>query len=107
MAGTAETNLKKQVRDFMQLNGWFVFHILQAMGAYRGVSDLIAIKEGRVLFLELKAPAGFDKKGRKKKAGVQSENQIKFEYDIDLHGGEYHVVRSVEDIIEVMGFEAL
>ena len=102
MAGTAETNLKKQVRDFMRLNGWFVFHILQAMGAYKGVSDLIAIKDGRVLFLELKAPAGFDKRGRKKKAGEQSENQVKFEYDIDLHGGEYYVVRSVEDISEVI-----
>jgi len=101
--GKAETDARKQVRDFMRLNGWFVFHVLQGLGAYQGVSDLIAQKDGRTIFVELKAPAGLDKNGRKKKAGQQSENQIKFEFDVKSHGGEYFVVRSVEDIAEIIG----
>ena len=101
--GSAETTVRNQVRDFMRLNGWFVFHVLQGLGAYLGVSDLIAIKDGRLIFVELKAPEGVDKRGRKKKAGRQSENQVKFEFDVESHGGEYFVVRSVEDIAEIIG----
>jgi Holliday junction resolvase len=100
---TRETKLKKQVRDYLRLKGWFVFHVLQGLGAYKGVSDLIAIKEGKTIFLECKAPEGIDKNGRKKPAGKQSENQIQFEADIKAHGGSYYVIRSVEDVIEVIG----
>ena len=33
----------------------------------------------------------------------QYDNQIKFEFDVKSHGGEYFVVRSVEDIAEIIG----
>ena len=101
--GKAETDARKQVRDFLRLNGWFVPYFLQRLGAYPGISDLLAVGDGGVLFIEMKSPEGFDKNGRKKRAGVQSENQIKFEFDVESHGGEYFVVRSVEDIAEIIG----
>lgn len=104
---TQETVIKKQVRDFLRLNGWFVFHVLQGLGAYPGVSDFIALKGGKVLFLEIKTPAGKDKRGRKKAAGKQSGNQIDFEREIDSRGGMYFVVRSVEDIAEIVGVKLL
>jgi len=84
---TPETAIKKQCRDYLRAKGWFVFHVLQGLGCYPGMSDMIAIKKGRVLFIEIKAP-----KGR------QSKYQQQFEMDISTHGGEYVVARSYQDL---------
>ncbi len=82
-----ESDIKKQVVPYLRLKGWFVFPIMQGALAYRGISDLIAIKQGRVLFVELKTAHG-----------VLSDYQKKFQEDITTHGGEYLVIRSVEDL---------
>jgi len=86
---TPETALKRQIRDYLRLKGWFVFHVLQGLGAYRGISDMIALKAGRVVFLEVKSPRG-----------KQNENQRKFQQDVEDHGGEYWLVKSLDDVIE-------
>ena len=86
---TPETALKRQIRDYLRLKGWFVFHVLQGLGAYRGISDMIALKAGRVVFLEVKSPRG-----------RQNDNQQKFQQDVEDHGGEYWLVRSLDDVIE-------
>ncbi len=82
-----ESDIKKQVVPYLRLKGWFVFPVMQGALAYRGISDLIAIKQGRVLFIELKVAKG-----------VLSDYQKKFQEDITIHGGEYLVIRSVEDL---------
>jgi Holliday junction resolvase len=85
-----ETDIRRQVRDYLRIKGWFVFHILQGgVGVYRGITDLIAVKGGRVIFLELKT-----------RTGRQSEHQKKFQADIETHGGEYILCRGVEDLQE-------
>ena len=84
---TPETALKSAIKSYLQWNGWFVWHSLQGLGCYPGVADLTAIKEGRVLFIEVKTPRG-----------RQSENQILFGNDVRTHGGTYKVVRSLDDI---------
>lgn len=93
MAGRAkitETDIRRQVRDYLRIRGWFVFHILQGgVGVYRGITDLIAVKDGRVIFLELKT-----------RTGRQSEHQKKFQADIETHGGEYVLSRGVDDLME-------
>ena len=86
---TPETITKGQVRDYLRIRGWFVFHCLQGLGCYAGVSDFIIVKDGRVIFLEIKTLKG-----------VQSENQKKFQFDIEEHGGEYLICRSVEELID-------
>jgi len=86
---TPENSVKKEVKKWLQLNGWFVFPILQGLGAYKGISDFIAVKNGDVLFIECKAPKG-----------TQSENQIKFQADIEEHGGYYILARGYEDVEE-------
>ena len=93
---TKETKIKKQIKKFLSLNGWFSFSILQGMGAHKGISDMIALKDGRVLFLEVKT-----------ERGKQSDNQMQFEHDIEWSGGEYYVVRSVEDMAEIIGVKLL
>ena len=58
----------------------------KATGLMSGVSDLICINNGEVLFIECK-----DLKGK------QSENQKDFQKTIELQGFKYHLVRSLEE----------
>lgn len=82
-----ETDIRAQVRDYLRLRGWFVYYNLAGLGAYRGVSDLVAVKNGCTVWIELKQPKG-----------QQSEFQKQFQADIEAAGGIYLVVRSLEDI---------
>ena len=59
--------------------------------AVNGISDLIAIRDGRVLFLEVKRPGG-----------KQSADQIKFMKAIRSKGGVYEVLMSVDDAEELI-----
>lgn len=62
-----------------------------AMGARAGFADLLIVTTGRHLYLEVKAPGG-----------TQSEAQRDFERDITGQGFPYHVVRSVDDVLDVL-----
>ena len=64
---------------------------MQGLGAYKGIPDIIAIKNNRVLFLEIKRPKG-----------KQSEHQKNFQAEIEGQGGEYYVVKSLEDLIKII-----
>jgi len=44
----AEADIKNQVKDYLSLKGYFHFHILQGLGAFKGVPDRIAVKDGEV-----------------------------------------------------------
>ena len=86
-----ESDIKKQVKDYLSLKGYFHFHILQGLGAFRGIPDIIAIKNNRVLFLEIKRPGG-----------KQSEHQKQFQLFIEGHGGEYYTMKSLDDLIKII-----
>ena len=87
---TPETAIKKSVKQYLQIKGWFIFAILQGLGAKRGISDFYAIKDGRGIWMEIKTPKG-----------KQSDHQIQFQADIEEHGGEYMVVRDVQELIDI------
>src|SRR5438874_1895384 len=53
----------------------------------RGLSDILAIKDGRVYFLEVKG-----EKGR------PSQDQLDFGRRVILAGAAYHVVRSIDEV---------
>ena len=82
-----ETDIRRQVTDYLQLRQYFSFYVLQGLGAYKGIPDLIAVKNGRVLFIELKTPRG-----------RQSDYQRKFQADLEAAGGEYVLCRGVDDL---------
>lgn len=86
-----ERDIQKQIKEYLQYTGWFVVKIHQSLGSYRGIADLYALKNGRHLWLEVKTPNG-----------RQNEHQKQFERDVKAHGGEYYVVRSVEDVVEIL-----
>ena len=87
---TPETAIKKSVKQYLQIKGWFVFPILQGLGARKGIADLYAIKGGRGVWVEIKTPRG-----------KQNPHQIGFQQDIEEHGGEYMVVRDVQELIDI------
>lgn len=67
---------------------------LKAMGVLSGVSDLIFIYKGKHLYLEVKTPEG-----------TQSREQKEFEGRIQINGFSYYVVRSVEDVKQILQAE--
>lgn len=82
-----ETAIKKQIKDFLSLHGWYCFPVLQGLGAHKGISDLIACKDGKTLFIEVKT-----------QKGKQSSHQIHFQNCIENAGGQYILARSYIDI---------
>jgi len=88
---TPENLVKKQVRDYLRIRGWFVFPVMQGLGSYPGISDLIACKNGRVLFVECKAPRG-----------RLSTYQRRFKESIEASGCEYIEARGYEDVEAVV-----
>ena len=55
---TEETLIKEEIKEWLDVNGWFHFHILQRRYAYKGISDIIAIRKGQVAFIEVKSKTG-------------------------------------------------
>jgi hypothetical protein len=41
-----EGQIKASVKDYLLRTGWHAFPVLQGLGAYKGISDLIAVKDG-------------------------------------------------------------
>lgn len=86
----SESDVKQLTWDYMQIKGWFIFPILQSLGSYKGISDYIAVKAGRTVYIETKSPAG-----------KQRLEQIDFQADIEAHGGEYFLVDCYEDLLKI------
>jgi Holliday junction resolvase len=85
-----ERDVKSSIRNYLRFNGWKVMNILQGMGCEKGISDLICIKSGQVVFCEIKTHVG-----------NQSEHQKNFQADIEAHGGKYILARRLEDVYEI------
>jgi Holliday junction resolvase len=92
---TPEGAILDRVKHELKARGWYVIRISQfnkrGYSVHKGISDIIAVGNGRTLFLEIKTP---DNK--------QSTDQIAFEYEVKERGGEYFVVRSVEELTEII-----
>jgi len=98
MKKTPENLVKKEIKDYLSLTGWFHYHNLQGLGCYPGIPDLVAIKNGVVLFIEIKGPKG-----------KMRENQWGFHGNICTHGGHCVIARGYEDIeryLKGMGIES-
>lgn len=87
--GMSENQVRDEVRKALKKMGWFVFHVFQkGPFCYAGISDYIAIRNGRHVFVEIKTDTG-----------KQTNAQVKFERDIKEKGGEYIVARSIDDLM--------
>jgi hypothetical protein len=103
---TPETILKKQCNQYLRCRGWMVISNVAGIGSYPGLSDITAVKDGRVLWIEYKSPGVQDIKERTlpgmaqpRHRGRQSDHQKQFEAQLKAHGGEYLLVRSLDDLM--------
>lgn len=96
MKQQAETIIRKAITSELRKSGWAVFYIFQGLGSYKGISDLIAIKDGLTVYIEVKT-----------ETGRQSEYQKQFERIITDHGGKYYLARSTADIAELLNTKPL
>lgn len=94
-----ESQIEQSICQWLHFNNFFVAKV-KDQTAYRdgkyhkplpfqvnGFSDLVAIRNGQVFFIEVKS-----------QTGVQSKAQKEFEKNIEMHGGVYLLVKSVEDL---------
>jgi len=84
-----ESDIQRTIKDYLQWMGWYVWKNHQSALSHKGVSDLTAIKNGIVLWIEIKT-----------ENGKQSKNQKLFEREIKEHAGHYFIARKWEDVSE-------
>lgn len=100
-----ETDIQKQCLEALEKLGWFawrnnstgvfdaskrIYRKAKSKYSINGVSDIIAIKKGVHVFIEVKKPNG-----------KQSESQKIFERNVTNNGGKYYIATCVNDIIEI------
>lgn len=91
-----ESDIRRQIKQYMEWNGWTVLYHLQGLGSFRGMSDLQCLKKGRCVFLEIKRPNG-----------KQSEYQKKFQELVESAGFEYVLAKSIDDVEHLCGKKQL
>lgn len=89
---TPESVVKNGVKQYLRLRGWFVFPVMQGALSYPGISDFIALKDGKIIFVECKT-----------KTGRQSEHQKNFQIDVERSAGVYLLIRDFEEL-KAMGY---
>lgn len=88
---TEETSIKMAIKQYLAIKGWYYFYFLQGLGSFPGICDIIAVKNGVTLFIEVKTPKG-----------KLSAHQKLFKENIERAGGVFVVARSVDDIISAI-----
>ena len=74
---TPEGKVKKEVKAYLTLRGWWFFMPVQNGMGLAGVPDILAVKEGQFLAVETKAPG---------KRNNTTANQDRVLADIAQHG---------------------
>ncbi len=97
-----EKDIERLILEYLSIHGWLAWKnptvgvFDQSRGKFRkpsgkfhmtGVSDIIAVRNGEVWFIEVKT-----------KRGRQTDNQKLFERLIGEKGGNYLLARSVDDV---------
>jgi len=85
----SETDIKLQIKHLLGHLGIFNYHLLQGMGAYKGIPDRVMHYKGKVIYLEIKKPGG-----------KQSKHQILFEAQCKEDKVDYWLVSSIEELQE-------
>ena len=86
-----ETHVKSQIKDYLNIRHIFNYHLLQGLGAYKGVPDRVLHYQGRVIYLEIKKPGG-----------KMSEAQLEFQNQCMADGIDYWCVSSTEALEELL-----
>ena len=88
---TEETDLKLVVKQYLDIKGIFNYHLLQGLGAYKGLPDRVAHINGKVVYLEIK-----------KLKGKLSPHQKVFFEQCMIDDVDYAVIRSLDALIDYL-----
>ena len=88
---TEETDLKSIIKEYLLIKGVFSYPLLQGIGSYKGLPDRVMHTFGGVHYLEIKRP-----KGR------LSPYQEAFKDQCKADEIPYHVIKSLEDLQEII-----
>lgn len=105
MEKLTETKIQAAICDYLTLRKVFFWRnnnipvfdtksqSMRAMPKYsiKGVPDIIVLQHGNFIGLEVKTPTG-----------VLSDYQKEFERRCEENGGRYYVVRSVDDLLDIL-----
>ena len=80
-----ESELQKKIKERLMKSGWSVIKLIQTN--CNGIPDLMCIRKGRVIFLEVKT-----------EKGIVAPLQLKRIEELNKHEVFAKVVRSVDDI---------
>lgn len=98
-----ESEIQKAICDYLAYKNYFFWRSnnipvfdpgknggFRAMPKYsmKGIPDIIIVKNGTVIFLEVKTPVG-----------VMSDSQLEFQKKCILEKVNYHVVKSIDDVM--------
>ncbi|MFH2074725.1 MAG: VRR-NUC domain-containing protein [Pseudomonadota bacterium] len=84
-----ETIIMRQIKHYLELRGWFVYRNHQSLGSYPGIPDLTALKNGRVVWIEVKRPRG-----------KISDHQAAFSVKVRDQDCEWYCLYSLDDAME-------
>ena len=93
-----EGQIQKQAIELLKLSGYLVFRLNSGKARNNirlcppGTPDILAVKDGLVLWIEMKKPGG-----------VLSDAQEKMITDLQLHGQQVLIADSIHDIIKIIG----
>lgn len=80
-----ERQLRNRILNLLKKEGWYIIPVSDRF--FSGIPDLYILKQGRNVWLEIKAPSG-----------IVSKIQQYTINQLVSHGGEAYVVRSVEEV---------
>jgi hypothetical protein len=87
--GPVESDLQSDIIDFAEMRGWWCQKIVSQSA--RGIQDLLAIRHGRHVFIEVKKPG--------EEPTVQ---QAKRARDMRAHGATVYAVDNIEDARRIL-----
>lgn len=94
-----EKDIQREIVKHLKDSGWEVMVIRERFAGRPsdpGIPDVVAIKSGRTMWLEVKRPNGIVRK-----------TQVKRHKDMRSQGAEVYVVRSIEDVRAAIKYPGL
>jgi hypothetical protein len=86
-----EREIVSEIIPALQRTGWMCSQVENKKRIKKGFSDWVLIRRARVIFAEFK-----------NRTGTQSPEQVEFMQQIRQHGGEYRLIRSLGDVIDLL-----
>ena len=88
-----ESHIQKQIIEWLEWHKWHVAvtSTPNMTAATKGLADLICTKGTRTIQIECKGPKG-----------VQSDEQIKYQDELEYRGGEYLLANSLDVVMRYL-----